>query len=139
MAITKYIVYIGLLLALFSFAGSENELMKKAQEEEKNIVIYFSGSDWCINCIKFKKNILNHTEVYQLLEDEFIYYVADFPQRTKLDKSVTIKNETLAEKLNPKGIFPLLVIADDNLELLSVIHPTASKYEASEILRNYIK
>ncbi|NRA91498.1 MAG: thioredoxin family protein [Psychroserpens sp.] len=139
MAITKYIVYIGLLMALFSFAGSENELMKKAQEEEKNIVIYFSGSDWCINCIKFKKNILNHTEVYQLLEDEFIYYVADFPQRTKLDKSVTIKNETLAEKLNPKGIFPLLVIADDNLELLSVIHPTASKYEAGEILRNYIK
>lgn len=108
---------LGLLLLLSFKTMITNHIQTKAQQEKKNIVVYFSGSDWCSVCHKFKKSFLAQSKVDSLLNNHYVYYVADFPQRSKQDKETVTLNETLAEKLNPEGVFPLLVIADADLKI----------------------
>lgn len=122
--------YLILLLSFFTLSAfhpvaehEAGELGKQAQAANKNIAVYFSGSDWCVNCYGFKKKYLENESIKVILENDFIYYNADFPQRKKLAKEIVAVNEALAEKLNPEGIFPLLVIADAQLNILSTISP----------------
>lgn len=121
----KYLILLLSFFALTAFNAipdhNAEALSKDARTANKNIAVYFSGSDWCVNCYGFKKKYLEQESIKTMLESEFIFYNADFPQRKKLDKEVVLVNEALAEKLNPEGIFPLLVIADAELNVLSAI------------------
>ena len=130
------------LLVLFAFRSTPEitgTLQQKATAEEKHIAIYFSGSDWCGVCYKFKQETLAVPEIDSLLNSKFVYYTADFPQRTKLDKPVIAANEFLAEKLNPDGNFPLLVITDANWNIKAVIRRGPGKDEVLSQLQQLVK
>jgi thioredoxin-related protein len=116
-----------------------NYLQNKAIESKKNIVIYFCGSDWCSVCNNFKKGFLSNAKVDSLLKNNYVYYMADFPQRKKLEQSVIQLNESLAEKLNKEGHFPKLVIADEHLNMKAVIFQSESFEAAYTKLENNIK
>ena len=72
----------------------------------------FSGSDWCANCIKLKKNVLDVPAFESYANENFIILILDFPSEKKnaLSKEQIKKNEVLAEKYNPEGSFPRVVI-----------------------------
>lgn len=129
-----------LLVCMTSLLAFKNEkpldLQARAKAEHKNIVVYFCGSDWCSICTKFKKSFLTQPNVDAILNKDFIYYTADFPQRKKLEQTETDFNENLAEKLNPEGEFPLLVIADENLNIREKIYATTSEVEALRKIQN---
>lgn len=116
-----------------------NALQNKATEAKKNIVVYFCGSDWCSLCNNFKKGFLSNSKVDSLLKNDYVYYIADFPQRKKLEKSVIELNESLAEKLNAEGHFPKLVIADEDLHIKAVILQTEPFETAYAKLKTNIK
>lgn len=123
-----------LLITAFLYTGHPgNEVLKKineqAEAENKLIAVYFSGSDWCSNCLRFKNDVLSKPEAGQLLQRDYIYYVADFPQRKKQEKPEKEANKFLAEKLNPEGIFPVLVITDRSWNVKEKIY-RASPVEA---------
>jgi thioredoxin-related protein len=122
-----------------AFNTATNDLQNKAAESKKNIVVYFCGSDWCSLCNNFKKGFLSNTNVDALLKNDYVYYIADFPQRKKLEKSVVQLNESLAEKLNTEGHFPKLVIADDKLHIKAVILQSEAFETAYAKLQNNIK
>lgn len=116
-----------ILLSLFAGFGLKAStpaisagLQEKSKTEKKYIAVYFCGSDWCAVCHKYKKETLAIPAIDSVLTNDFIYYTADFPQRAKLAKEVVESNEFLAEKLNKGGIFPLLVITDDQFEIKHV-------------------
>ena len=69
-----------------------------------------------------------------LLTDDFVYYVADFPQRTKLTKEIEQKNDALAGKLNSGDTFPLLVIADMDMKIIKVLSSSATAVQAQKSL-----
>lgn len=134
--------YLLILLVSFNFLSTSNgfeELTKQAKSENKNIVIYFSGSDWCTICMKFKKKVLQEKEIRSLLDDNYVYYVADFPQLTQLKEAVVKKNEALAEKLNQEGFFPFLVITDENLTVKKKFTSQVSTKELTQALKLYTK
>lgn len=89
-----------------------SEIKEEAVRDKKYVAVYFCGSDWCRSCLQFKSETLALPEVEGLLRERFVWYTADFPQHKKLDRQTVETNEFLAEKLNPQGIFPVLVIAD---------------------------
>lgn len=111
------------LIALFLFVTSiglaqQTEIftqkLELAKAENKNVLLYFSGSDWCAPCVKFKKFIVNTPEFQTFATENLIIYNADFPRlsKNKLAKEVEKENETLADKYNSKGIFPLILLLD---------------------------
>ncbi len=113
----KKLIAIVLLLVNIGFAQQTETFTQKletAKAENKNVLLYFSGSDWCAPCVKFKKFIVNTPEFQTFATENLIIYNADFPRlsKNKLAKEVEKENETLADKYNSKGIFPLILLLD---------------------------
>ena len=113
----KKLIAIVLLLVNIGFV-QQTEIFKQkletAKTENKSVLLYFSGSDWCAPCVKFKKFIVNTPEFQTFATENLVIYNADFPRlsKNKLAKEVEKENETLADKYNSKGIFPLILLLD---------------------------
>jgi thioredoxin-related protein len=113
-----------LLICLFSitqisFSQQVNTLessLTKAKEEHKKVLLYFSGSDWCAPCIKFKKTFIQNEAFQSFASENLIVVNADFPRLKKnaLSAEQTTENEKLADKYNANGIFPLVLVLDEN-------------------------
>ena len=87
-----------------------------ASKENRPIVLVFQGSDWCAPCIKLDREVFS-TETFQLYaKDHFVMLQADFPKKKKnaLTQDQQLKNNNLAEKYNQRGIFPLVVMLDQD-------------------------
>lgn len=114
-----------ILMVVFSIgiqAQSRLENAKKqATENNELILLNFSGSDWCIPCIKLHKNIIE-TEDFKKLETEnvIVYINADFPRNKKNQLSPDLKKEnaSLADQYNPKGLFPYTLLLSPEGKIL---------------------
>jgi thioredoxin-related protein len=101
----------------------ENDLevaKQKAQDQHKHILVSFSGSDWCIPCIKMEKEIFESADFNSFAEANLVLVKADFPRlkKNKLSKEQEKRNEKLADKYNPSGSFPLTLLLDENGKVL---------------------
>lgn len=86
----------------------------EALSSKKLILLSFSGSDWCIPCIKMKKEIFESSSFENFASDNLVLVNADFPRlkKNKLDKVQTKQNDDLAAQYNPQGTFPCTVLLD---------------------------
>lgn len=117
-----------LLLAFFSLILTAqesnpitfNQATEKAQKEQKKILLFFSGSDWCAPCVKFKKHFVESEEFKTFSENNLAVYNADFPRlkKNQLPKEIVSTNEQLAEKYNSKGYFPMILLLNAKGEVL---------------------
>ena len=113
-------------LAISNFVVSQEwqtnfeEAKKIATEQDKNVVIVFSGSDWCAPCIKLDKNIWQSEAFKKEAAAEWVLVKANFPRKkaNELPKEQTEHNRKLAEKYNMEGSFPLVVVLDKNGKVL---------------------
>lgn len=85
-----------------------------AAENHKQILLNFSGSDWCGPCIKMKKEVFESEAFMSIANDKLVLVRADFPRLKKnmLSAEQTKHNEMLADKYNPEGKFPLTLLLD---------------------------
>ena len=86
----------------------------EAEKANKKLILVFSGSDWCIPCIKLEKEIWENSSFIQYAEQHYVLFRADFPKRkkNKLPETIQQLNDRLASEYNPKGYFPLVVVLD---------------------------
>jgi thioredoxin-related protein len=89
-----------------------NVAMEQASQGNKPIILVFQGSDWCAPCMKLDRDIWKSEDFINYAESHFIMLKADFPKKKSnlLSEEQQKKNNTLAEKYNPNGHFPLVVI-----------------------------
>jgi thiamine biosynthesis lipoprotein len=120
-----------IFMILLNFATLGQPVLRSSAYElktEKNFAkirfIVFSGSDWCKNCIVFRKKVLASPTFQAFARENLEIITADFPQRIQLSKDLVAKNEALAEKYNPKGEFPKLILVSDNDSDFKVINYT---------------
>lgn len=116
-----------LLITLFSFIpisliwnGNFSEAQQLAKTSHHQILINFSGSDWCGPCIRLRNEILE-SEAFETYAKAHLELVrADFPRQKKnqLPASQIKQNEALAEKYNPNGKFPFTLLVDENGKVL---------------------
>lgn len=136
-----------LLLSLFTFAGTPNNDLEAAKQqaktENKFILLKFSGSDWCIPCIKFQKNVMDSATFKTYAEQHLVLMEADFPRKTKnqLSAEDQKKNDALAEKFNKEGVFPKIILLDADGNVVAQWSGfkdfTAEQFVTE--LKNYIK
>jgi thioredoxin-related protein len=93
-----------------------------AAKENKNIVLVFSGSDWCAPCIKLDKVVWQSEEFKKEAEKNWVTYKADFPKKkaNQLAPELTEANKKLAEKYNKNGSFPLVVLLDKSGKVIGM-------------------
>lgn len=111
--------FISLLLLISSFSAfSQNwltnfeEAKTVAKKEKHNILLVFQGSDWCAPCMKLDKEIWSNQEYQKISNGHFVMLQADFPRKkaNQLEEGLQKQNNSLAEKYNPQGFFPLVVV-----------------------------
>lgn len=100
--------------------GDFEKAKRTAAEEHKLILLNFSGSDWCGPCIAFTRDYLGAAEFKSFAADHLIVLNADFPRKKKnqLPDTTVKRNEQLAERYNPKGLFPYTLLLDANGKVL---------------------
>ncbi len=111
-----------------------------AKDKNQNIILVFSGSDWCAPCIKLENNIWKSNEFKDYSKDNFVLLKADFPRKkkNKLSKDQEAKNSILAEKYNTRGFFPLVVILNSSGKVLGTTgYKYVSPKEYIEILESF--
>ena len=119
-------ILILLALTISSIAFAQNwetnldEASAKAEKNNQNIILVFSGSDWCGPCIKLDREIWSNSKFQELSKDYFVMLRADFPRRSKnaLAKEQQDHNNSLAEKYNKYGYFPYVVVLDSKGKVL---------------------
>ncbi|RRO12525.1 thioredoxin family protein [Flavobacteriaceae bacterium 14752] len=91
-----------------------DESKELAQNENKQILLVFSGSDWCAPCIKLEKKIWKSQDFQDYAKDNLVLLRADFPRlkKNQPSKEQQEHNNTLAENYNPNGYFPFVVLMD---------------------------
>jgi thioredoxin-related protein len=119
-------LFLILIISFSNIALSQNwqsdfeQAKKIATDQDKNIIIVFSGSDWCAPCIKLDKNIWQSDAFKNEAAKDWVLVKANFPRKkaNELPKEQTEHNRKLADKYNIEGSFPLVVILDKNGKLL---------------------
>lgn len=93
-----------------------------AVKENKNILLVFSGSDWCAPCIKLDNVVWKSAEFKTESEKKWVIYKADFPKKkaNQLAPELSESNKKLAEKYNRNGSFPLVVLLDNTGKVLGM-------------------
>ena len=124
---TGSIMMMGLLIILLMasstklpWADNFEEAKSKARLENKHILIVFSGSDWCRNCIILKQEVLEDPEFEEFALQHVIMLNADFPRKKKnrLSEAQITHNSDLAKRFNPQGDFPKVLLLDEHERVL---------------------
>ncbi|HEX7262087.1 MAG TPA: thioredoxin fold domain-containing protein [Luteolibacter sp.] len=112
------IALVALYCSGFALAGGEGwsidfaAAKKEAAESKKDLLLDFTGSDWCPPCIMLNKEILSQDAFKAGVKDKFVLMELDYPKdKSKLSEDTIKQNEELAKKYQIKG-FPTILLCD---------------------------
>ncbi|RYD81139.1 MAG: thioredoxin family protein [Sphingobacteriales bacterium] len=108
------------LLNTVVWIGNFNDAKRQATISHKQILINFSGSDWCGPCIRLRTEILESATFEDYASENLVLVRADFPRQKKnqLPREQVKLNEALAEQYNPEGKFPYTILVDETGKVL---------------------
>lgn len=131
-----FIVFIGLMAW-----QTQGISQPKSTDKPAIQLIYFSGSDWCANCIRLKENILTNKAFVEYLEaNQLSIEQIDFPQRKKLTASQRAYNESVAEKYAFDGNFPTLLLArEDTMQYMKLNYENQTVDEMISQIKKTLK
>jgi thioredoxin-related protein len=96
---------------------------KKAKDENKPILMLFTGSDWCPWCIKWEKESFSQTEFKEYAQKNLVLLMVDFPNKKPLPKAQQRANDALQDKFKIEE-YPTVVMLDSNAKKLGKFNYT---------------
>ena len=111
------------------------EALGLAQDYNKDLLMYFTGSDWCAPCRALKKSVLDSEEFSNLAKDYVLLYV-DIPRKKdKISPEEMEQNMELLSRFNQKGIFPFMSLIQSNEKEKATISGFGSKSDKGRYLK----
>jgi thioredoxin-related protein len=80
-----------------------------AAKDNRNVLLDFTGSDWCGWCIRLKRETFDNLEFKAYAAKNLELVEIDFPQGKSLSPEVRKQNDALQQQYNVQG-FPTLVL-----------------------------
>jgi thioredoxin-related protein len=87
----------------------------KAEAQGKDLLIDFTGSDWCIWCKRLDTAVLSKAYFKKQAPEDFVLLKLDFPQKKPQSKELVAQNKRLSDEFSKKhGFqgFPTIYLAD---------------------------
>lgn len=85
--------------------------MVKAKAENKDVLLEFTGSDWCPPCKALNETITGTEEFMTAAKEKFILVQLDFPKNKPQTKAVKLENQKISAKYKIKG-YPTILLCD---------------------------
>ena len=116
----KILLLLCFILPTVTWLTDFNKAKIIAKEDNKLILLNFSGSDWCGPCIKLKRDYFGSQTFMDMASEKLVLVNADFPRKKKnmADPAQIKANEALAEIYNKEGGFPLTLLLDADGKVL---------------------
>jgi thioredoxin-related protein len=83
----------------------------QATAEHKLVLLDFTGSDWCPDCLQFKKEVFDKPEFQNYAVKNMVLVQLDFPDKKPQSHDLKAANEALRDKYDVEG-YPTLVVLD---------------------------
>merc|ERR1712174_87872 len=68
---------------------------KLADSQNKKLFILFTGSDWCPPCRALKSKVLDKAIFQKKAVEDYVFVMADFPNKKKISEAQKAHNERL--------------------------------------------
>lgn len=107
-------IYLILLFLVGAFAAQAQELkwytdvreaITVSNKEQKPMLMFFTGSDWCGWCIRLQNEVLKTPEFTKWAKDNVILVELDYPRRTPQTPEIKNQNSELQQAFGIQG-FP---------------------------------
>lgn len=83
----------------------------KAKQDGKDLLIDFTGSDWCGWCIKLKKEVFEQDIFKASVPKNFVLVEIDFPRNVEQAEVLVKQNTELRDRFSVSG-FPTVILSD---------------------------
>lgn len=93
------------------------EAIADARQNQKYILLYFSGSDWCGWCQRLDAEVFSTAPFRTYADAQLVPVLVDFPSQKQLPRDLQARNESLAMQFQISS-FPSLLLFSPNGELL---------------------
>jgi protein disulfide-isomerase len=80
-----------------------NTAINKSVAENKSMMLFFTGSDWCGWCMRLQREVFFKPEFKTWADKNVVLLELDFPRRTAQDPEITKQNRELAQIFQVKG------------------------------------
>lgn len=85
------------------------QALERAKAEKKDVLLDFSGSDWCGWCMKLDKEITNTSAFREYAKKHLILVLVDFPRYKPQTAALKKQDQELANKFQIEG-YPTLIV-----------------------------
>ena len=120
----KSIVLFGLCLSVLTGWSAEGWMTdferakKKAMNENKTLLLDFSGSDWCSWCIKLDEEVFQKDAWKAYAKEHLVQVLIDFPrEKSEQSEALQRQNNELAKQYTVRG-FPTVLILNQEGQLI---------------------
>jgi thiol-disulfide isomerase/thioredoxin len=104
--------------ALTGFGTDYEAAAARARANGRDMVVLFTGSDWCPYCVKLEREVLSQREFLDYATNRYELVEIDFPKdASRQTESVRAANQALAKRFEVRG-YPTVVLADPDGKVL---------------------
>jgi thioredoxin-related protein len=98
-------------------AWTENisQAIEKAAEDDKDLLLLFTGSDWCPPCKKLEAEVLSNEDFQTEITKHFVLVKFDYPRNSDQDEMIAEQNKEWAAKFGVDS-FPTIFLVDQALK-----------------------
>lgn len=93
------------------WADDMDAAMAQARAQGKDLLLDFTGSDWCPPCMALKREVFDTPAFADAVRDQFVLVELDFPRQHALAPETAEQNAAWSDRLGVVG-FPTIVLAD---------------------------
>ncbi len=89
--------------------------LKLAKEQNRVVLVEFTGSDWCPPCKYLKKEVLDTAEFKEFAAENVILVYLDFPRNIPQTAALRAQNEALQVKFGVQGYPTIYLVGADGV------------------------
>jgi thioredoxin-related protein len=89
----------------------------QAKTDNKMVLLDFTGSDWCVWCMKFKKEALDTADFNNYAAKNLVLVEVDFPRQKPEPDGLKKANKALAGQYKVDGFPTFVVLNKDGKEI----------------------
>ena len=94
---------ISLFAQELSWETDMSKAVERAEKENKVIMLFFTGSDWCGWCIRLQNEVFKQADFKSWAQEKVVLVELDFPRNTPQSETIKNQNVTLSQMFEIKG------------------------------------
>lgn len=102
LSLTMFVSIISIAQERVTWHTDVNEALEIAVKENKKVMLFFTGSDWCGWCIKLQNEVFK-TSDFEKWSNDMVLVELDFPRRTPQDEKIKGQNRQLQAMFKVRG------------------------------------